>query len=141
VKVDKDKIRDVIGPGGKIIRAIQEETGALINIEDDGTIQVAGHNREEADTAVERIKGLTSEPELGAVYEGTVKTVVDFGAFVEYLPGRDGLVHVSELDTRRVARVQDVVKVGDTMRVKLIGFDRGGKVRLSRKALLTDEQE
>ncbi|MBD3240842.1 MAG: polyribonucleotide nucleotidyltransferase [Chitinivibrionales bacterium] len=141
VKIDKDKIRDVIGPGGKMIRAIQEETGATINIEDDGTVQVAGANKAATDAAIQRIKGLTAEPELGAIYEGVVKTVVDFGAFVEFMPGRDGLVHISELDTKRVGKVQDVVSVGDPMKVKLIGFDRNGKVKLSRKALLVDEQE
>ncbi len=141
LKIDKDKIRDVIGPGGKMIRAIQEETGATINIEDDGTVQVAGANKAETDAAVARIKGLTAEPEMGAIYEGVVKTVVDFGAFVEFMPGRDGLVHISELDTKRVGKVQDVVSVGDEMRVKLIGFDRNGKVKLSRKALLLEEQE
>jgi polyribonucleotide nucleotidyltransferase len=141
IKIDKDKIRDIIGPGGKIVRSIQEQTGASINIEDDGTVQVVGNNRAEADAALAIIRGITAEPEVGAIYEGTVKTVTDFGAFVEFLPGRDGLVHISELDTKRVARAEDVAKEGDKMRVKLIGFDpRSGKVKLSRKALLIEEQ-
>jgi polyribonucleotide nucleotidyltransferase len=139
LKIDKEKIRDIIGPGGKTIRGIQEQTGATIDVEDDGSVQVVGSNREIADKAIEMIKGLTAEPELGAVYDGTVKTVLDFGAFVEFLPGRDGLVHISELDTHRVAKVEDVLNVGDNVKVKLRGFDRNGKVKLSRKALLTQQ--
>jgi polyribonucleotide nucleotidyltransferase len=135
IVVEKDKIREVIGSGGKVVREIQEKTGTTISIEDDGTIQIAAVNKESRDTAVNIIKGIVAEPELNAVYDAVVKNIVEFGAFVEYLPGKEGLVHVSELDKQRVARVEDVVKLGDKIKVKLVGFDRG-KVRLSRKALL-----
>jgi len=135
IVVEKDKIREVIGSGGKVVREIQEKTGTTISIEDDGTIQIAAVDKESRDTAVNIIKGIVAEPELNAVYDAVVKNIVEFGAFVEYLPGKEGLVHVSELDKQRVARVEDVVKLGDKIKVKLVGFDRG-KVRLSRKALL-----
>lgn len=136
IQIDREKIRDIIGPGGKIIREMQEQTDTKINVEDDGSVQVCGASKAQADAALERIKGIIAEPELGAVYDAVVKTVVEFGAFVEYLPGKEGLVHISELDTKRVGKVQDIIDVGDEVRVKLIGFDRNGKVRLSRKALL-----
>jgi polyribonucleotide nucleotidyltransferase len=136
ITIDKEKIREVIGPGGKVIREIQETTGTTISIEDDGTVQVAAANRESRDAAIRFIKGIVAEPELNAVYEATVKTIVDFGAFAEYLPGKDGLIHISELANERVAKVDDVLKVGDKVKVKLIGFDKFGKVKLSRKAML-----
>jgi polyribonucleotide nucleotidyltransferase len=136
IQIDKEKIREIIGPSGKVIRDIQETTGTTIFIEDDGTIQIAAVNKEQRDAALRRIKGIIAEPELNAVYEATVKTVVEFGAFVEYLPGKEGLVHISELDNARVAKVEDILNVGDKVTVKLIGFDRFGKVKLSRKALL-----
>jgi polyribonucleotide nucleotidyltransferase len=136
IMIPRDKIGEVIGPGGKIIREIQETTGATISIEDDGSVQIAAVDKTQADAAINRIKGITAEPEMGAVYKATVKNIVEFGAFVEYLPGKEGLVHISELDTKRVVRTEDVVKLGDVIDVKLVGFDRG-KVRLSRKALLT----
>jgi polyribonucleotide nucleotidyltransferase len=136
ITIDKDKIREVIGPGGKMIRDIQDTTGATIFIEDDGTVQIAAANRDSRDAALRRIKGIVAEPELNAVYEGTVKTIVEFGAFVEYLPGKDGLLHISELEHGRVNKVEDVLQLGDKVKVKLIGFDRFGKVKLSRKALL-----
>jgi polyribonucleotide nucleotidyltransferase len=136
IVIDKEKIREIIGPSGKVIRDIQEKTGTTIFIEDDGTIQIAATNKEQRDAALNRIKGIVAEPELGAVYDATVKTVVEFGAFVEFLPGKEGLVHISELDTQRVAKVEDILNVGDKVKVKLIGFDRFGKVKLSRKALL-----
>jgi polyribonucleotide nucleotidyltransferase len=136
ITIQKDKIREVIGSGGKVIRDIQERTGTTINIEDDGTVQIASTNSKQAEAALKIIQGIVEEPELGKVYEGKVKTIVEFGAFVEFLPGRDGLVHISELDLHRVNRVEDVVKEGDVLKVKLIGFDRNGKVKLSRKALL-----
>jgi len=136
ITIDKEKIREVIGPGGKMVRDIQDTTGTTIFIEDNGTIQIAASNRESRDAALRRIKGIVAEPELNAIYDGTVKTIVDFGAFVEYLPGKDGLIHISELDKTRVDKVEDVLQVGDKVKVKLIGFDRFGKVKLSRKALL-----
>ncbi|HEX2960028.1 MAG TPA: polyribonucleotide nucleotidyltransferase, partial [Chitinispirillaceae bacterium] len=136
ITIDKEKIREVIGPSGKVIREIQETTGTTIFIEDDGTIQIAATNKEQRDAALRKIRGIVAEPELGAVYDGIVKSVLEFGAFVEFLPGKEGLVHISELDLQRVAKVEDVLNVGDKVKVKLIGFDRFGKVKLSRKALL-----
>lgn len=136
ITVDKEKIREIIGPSGKVIRDIQETTGTTIFIDDSGTVQIAAVNREQRDAALRRIKGIVAEPELNAIYDAIVKSVVDFGAFVEFLPGKEGLVHISELDFRRVNKVEDILNVGDKVRVKLIGFDRFGKVKLSRKALL-----
>jgi polyribonucleotide nucleotidyltransferase len=136
IRIDKEKIREIIGPGGKIVRDIQETTGTTIVIEDDGTVQVAAANKSQRDAALKRIKDIIAEPELGAIYEAKVKSIVDFGAFVEFLPGKEGLVHISELDLKRVNRTEDVVKMGDVIRVKLIGFDRFGKVKLSKKALM-----
>jgi polyribonucleotide nucleotidyltransferase len=136
ITIDKEKIREIIGPSGKVIRDIQETTGTTIFVEDDGSVQIAAANKEQRDAALRRIKGIVAEPELGAVYDAVVKTIVDFGAFVEFLPGKDGLVHISELENRRVEKVEDVLQVGDKLQVKLIGFDRFGKVKLSRKALL-----
>lgn len=136
IVIDKEKIREIIGPSGKVIRDIQEKTGTTIFIEDDGTIQIAASNKDQRDAALNRIKGIVAEPELNAIYDATVKTVVDFGAFVEFLPGKEGLVHISELDNQRVEKVEDILNVGDKVKVKLIGFDRFGKVKLSRKALL-----
>ncbi len=140
IMIDKDKIREVIGPGGKMVREIQETTGTTISIEDDGTIQIAATNLEQRDAAIAKIKGIVAEPELGAVYDAVVKSIVEFGAFVEFLPGKEGLVHISELENHRVAKVEDVLQLGDRLKVKLIGFDRG-KVKLSRKALLQPGDE
>ncbi len=137
--INPEKIRDIIGPGGKVIRKIQEETGSKIDIDDDGTVKVAGYDAEGGDKAVEIIRGLTEDPEVGAVYDGIVRRITNFGAFVEILPNRDGLVHISELDTQRVNKVEDVVREGDSLRVKVIGVDPEGKVRLSRKALLVEK--
>jgi polyribonucleotide nucleotidyltransferase len=136
ITIEKDKIREIIGPSGKVIRDIQETTGTTIFIEDDGTIQIAASNKDSRDAALKRIQGIVAEPELGAVYDAVVKTIVDFGAFVEFLPGKEGLVHISELENKRVEKVEDVLQLGDKLQVKLIGFDRFGKVKLSRKALL-----
>jgi polyribonucleotide nucleotidyltransferase len=140
IKIDKEKIREIIGPGGKIIRDIQETTGTTIHVEDDGTVQVAASNKAQRDAALKRIKDIVAEPEMGAIYDAKVKTIVDFGAFVEFLPGKEGLVHISELDTKRVNKTEDIVQLGDMVRVKLIGFDRFGKVKLSRKALLQGDE-
>ena len=137
IMIEKDKIREIIGPGGKVVRDIQETTGTTIFIEDDGSVQVAAANKQQRDAALARIRGIVAEPELGAIYDAKVKSIVDFGAFVEYLPGKEGLVHISELDLKRVNKTEDVVKMGDIVRVKLIGFDRFGKVKLSKKALMT----
>lgn len=139
ITIDKEKIGEIIGPGGKIIREIQEETGTKINIEDDGTVQIFATDKTEAEAALEKIKAIVAEPEMGAVYEAKIKNIVEFGAFAEYMPGKEGLIHISELDTKRVAKVEDVVKLGDVVKVKLIGFDRG-KVRLSMKALMGEKK-
>ncbi len=131
--IPKEKIREVIGTGGKVIREICEVTGAKIDIEDDGTIKVASVDSEAGQKAIDWIKGIVAEPELGVVYNGKVVKTVDFGAFVNFLGSRDGLVHVSELAPRRVEKVTDVVKMGDQVKVKVIGFDDRGKVKLSMK--------
>ena len=133
--IPKDKIREVIGTGGKVIREICEVTGAKIDVEDDGTIKVAAVDSEAGDRAIEWIKGIVAEPEVGAIYSGKVVKVVDFGAFVNFLGARDGLVHISELAPRRVGKVGDVVSEGDEVKVKVLGIDDRGKVRLSRKAV------
>jgi len=136
LKIPVDKIGEVIGPGGKMIRSIIELTGAKIDIEDDGTVTIASVDQVAGETARDRILALIEEAEVGKVYTGKVKRIATFGAFVEILPNVDGLVHISELDTYRVARVEDVVNIGDEIKVKVIGIDPEGKVRLSRKALL-----
>jgi polyribonucleotide nucleotidyltransferase len=136
IKVPKDKIRDVIGSGGKIIRALQEDTGTKIDIDEDGTVRIASVDRAGGEECLRRIEKIIEEPEIGKVYEGPVKSITAFGAFVEILPGRDGLVHISELEHRRVEKVEDVTSEGEIMRVKLIGIDNQGRVKLSRKALI-----
>ena len=130
-----DKIREVIGSGGKVIREIVEKTGAKIDISDDGTVKVASANGDAMKAAINWIKSIASEPEVGHIYEGTVVKVMDFGAFVNFFGAKDGLVHISQLAPRRVQKVTDVVKEGDKVRVKLLGFDERGKVRLSMKAV------
>jgi len=134
--VKQEKIRDVIGTGGKNIRHIISETGVSMNVDDDGTVTIASNDSESSARAVAMVKALTEEPEIGRIYEGTVKKILDFGAFVEILPGTDGLVHISQLDNKRVEKVTDVLNEGDTVRVKVIDIDRGGKIRLSRKDAL-----
>jgi len=136
IKVKPDQIRLIIGPGGKTIKGIVDQTGVAIDVEDDGTVNVASADSEAVKRALDIIKGLTAEPEVGAVYKGTVKRITDFGAFVEILPGTDGLVHISELAHTRVERVEDVVKEGDTVEVKVVSVDREGKIRLSRREVL-----
>ena len=133
INIPKEKIRDVIGSGGKVIREIVEQTGAKIDIEDDGTVKVAAVDSKAAQAAIDWIKGIVAEPELNVVYTGKVVKVVDFGAFVNFLGSRDGLVHISELSQQRVGKVADVVKQGDEVKVKVIGFDDRGKVKLSMK--------
>ncbi len=133
MNIPVDKIREVIGSGGKVIREIVEKTGAKIDISDDGTIKIASASGASIDAAMKWIKSIVSEPEVGEIYDGKVVKVVDFGAFVNFFGSRDGLVHVSELAPRRVAKVSDVVKEGDAVKVKLLGFDPRGKVRLSMK--------
>jgi polyribonucleotide nucleotidyltransferase len=133
ISIPKEKIRDVIGSGGKVIREICEQTGAKVDIDDDGTVKVAAVDGQAAQAAINWIRGIVAEPELGLVYLGKVVKVVDFGAFVNFLGTRDGLVHISELAQQRVGKVADVVKVGDEVKVKVLGFDDRGKVKLSMK--------
>ena len=135
LSIPKDKIREVIGTGGKVIREICEVTGAKIDIEDDGTIKVAAVDSGAAEKAIEWIRGIVAEPEIGVIYGGKVVKVVDFGAFVNFLGARDGLVHISELAPRRVGKVTDVVNEGDEVKVKVLGIDDRGKVRLSMKVV------
>jgi polyribonucleotide nucleotidyltransferase len=133
--VPKDKIREIIGTGGKVIREICETTGAKIDIDDDGTVKVAAVEQKAADAAIAWIKGIISEPEIGMVYTGKVVKTVDFGAFVNFLGSKDGLVHISEIAPTRINKVSDVVNVGDEVRVKVLGVDDRGKVKLSMKAV------
>ncbi|MFA5040825.1 MAG: polyribonucleotide nucleotidyltransferase [Bdellovibrionales bacterium] len=133
--IPKDKIREVIGTGGKVIREICETTGAKVDIEDDGTIKVAAVDQKAADAAINWIKGIVAEPEIGVIYPGKVVKIVDFGAFVNFLGARDGLVHISEIKPQRIERVSDFLKVGDEVRVKVLGIDDRGKVKLSIKAV------
>ena len=139
VIIDTEKIRDVIGPGGKHIRAIVAETGCDIDINDDGRVDVAAVNGEAAARAIELIRSYTSEPEVGKIYLGTVTKTVDFGAFVAIMPGTEGLCHISELAEGRVRQTEDVVKEGDKVMVKVLGIDRQGKIKLSRRAALEEQ--
>jgi polyribonucleotide nucleotidyltransferase len=131
--IPKEKIREVIGSGGKVIREIVETTGAKIDIDDDGTVKVAAVDGDAAQAAIDWIRGIVAEPEVGVIYNGKVVKVVDFGAFVNFLGSRDGLVHISELAAQRVGKVADVVKLGDNVKVKVLGFDDRGKVKLSMR--------
>jgi polyribonucleotide nucleotidyltransferase len=133
--VPKDKIRDVIGSGGKVIREICEVTGAKIDIDDDGTIKVAALDDASGQAAIDWIRGITAEPEMNVVYDGKVVKTVDFGAFVNFLGNRDGLVHISELQADRTTKTTDIVNDGDAVKVKVIGFDDRGKVKLSMRAV------
>jgi polyribonucleotide nucleotidyltransferase len=135
MKIPTDKIRDVIGTGGKVIREIVEKTGAKISVEDDGTVKIASADGESIKAAVKWIKSLTAEPEIGEIYDGKIVKVMDFGAFVNFFGPKDGLVHISELAPQRVAKTSDVVKEGQAVKVKLLGFDDRGKVRLSMKVV------
>lgn len=139
IKINPDKIREIIGPGGKVIRAIQSETNTKIEIEDSGLVKIAATSQQEGDAALKRINEITAEPEVGAIYDGTVVKTMDFGAFVQIFPGTDGLVHISQLARERVKKVTDVVKEGDTLRVKILEVNRDGKIRLSHKAVLEEE--
>ncbi len=142
LRVKPDQIREIIGPGGKTIRGITAQTGVAIEVEDDGTVHIASPDGIAVKKAIDIIKGLTTEPEVGEYYMGVVKRLAEFGAFVEILPGTDGLVHISELDSKRVNRVEDVCKEGDEMMVKVIAIDRAtGKIRLSRRATLGENPD
>ncbi len=135
IQIPRDKIGEVIGPGGKVIREICETTGTKIDIEDDGTVRVAATDADMAQVAVDRIRGIVAEPEVGVIYTGKVVKVVDFGAFVNFIGNRDGLVHISELSSERVENVSDVINEGDTVKVKVLAIDDRGKVRLSMRAV------
>jgi polyribonucleotide nucleotidyltransferase len=135
IKIATDKIREVIGSGGKVIREIVEKTGAKVDIGDDGTIKIAASEQSKIDAARDWIKSIASEPEVGAIYTGKVVKVVDFGAFVNFFGAKDGLVHISQLAPRKVAKVSDVVNEGDQVKVKFLGFDDRGKTKLSMKVV------
>jgi polyribonucleotide nucleotidyltransferase len=139
-RIPVDKIRDVIGPGGKMIRSIIERTGVKIDVEDDGRVNVASADGESAQKAISIIQELTATPELNKTYLGKVQRITDFGAFVEIMPGTDGLLHVSEIANHRVKDVRDELKEGEQLMVKVINIDPTGKIRLSRKALLAPEE-
>jgi polyribonucleotide nucleotidyltransferase len=138
LKIKPEKIREIIGPGGKVIRGIVEETGVKMDVEDDGTITIASSDEAASRRAIEMVQKITAEAEIGKIYKGTVRRIMDFGAFVEILPGTDGLVHISELAPERVRRVTDILKEGDEVFVKVLEIDRQGKIRLSRKEALQD---
>jgi len=141
IKVKPDKIREIIGPGGKVIRGIIEATGVKMDVEDDGTVIIASSDEAAAQKAVEMVQRIAAEAEIGKIYKGTVRKIVEFGAFVEILPGTDGLVHISQLAAERVRRVSDVLKEGDEVMVKVLEIDRQGKIRLSRKEALMETGE
>ncbi len=138
IHINPDKIREVIGPGGKMIRSIQSETNTRIEIEDSGLVKISAATQAEADAALQRVMEITVEPEVGATYEGKVVKTTDFGAFVQILPGTEGLVHISQLAMQRVKKVTDVVNEGDTIQVKILEISRDGKIRLSHKAVLEE---
>jgi polyribonucleotide nucleotidyltransferase len=141
LKIHPDKIRDIIGPGGKVIREMTAEFDSKIDVEDDGTIKIFSNSNEQAEALVKRIEEITAMPEVGKIYNGLVRTIKDFGAFVQILPGTDGMVHISELANERVNKVTDVLKEGDHVNVKVIEIDGRGRIRLSRKAALADGAE
>ncbi|MFT5040588.1 MAG: polyribonucleotide nucleotidyltransferase, partial [Hyphomicrobiaceae bacterium] len=139
IKINPDKIRDLIGPGGKVIRGIQEETGCKLDVSDDGTVAVASSDGTSLARAMDIIHGITASPEEGRIYEGKVVRITDFGAFVQILPGTDGLLHISQLAEERVASVRDVLKEGEMIPVKVLEVDRQGKIRLSLKEARRDQ--
>src|SRR5205823_2839678 len=141
VKINPEKIGLLIGPGGKNIKKLVEESGCEINIEDDGTVNIFSVSADGMKIARDAIMGMTAEAEVGKIYRGKVVTVKEFGAFVEFLPGKDGLVHISELANFRVKKTEDIVKIGDEITVKCLGVDEKGRVRLSRKAAMEDRDK
>jgi polyribonucleotide nucleotidyltransferase len=136
MKIPVDKIGALIGPGGKNIKKIVEETGAKIDVNDEGIVQIASANGEKMQAAIDAVSMLTAEVELNKIYKGKVVSIQPFGAFVELIPGKDGLLHISEIDKKRINKVEDVLKLGDVVEVKVVEIDNNGKVRLSRKVLL-----
>jgi polyribonucleotide nucleotidyltransferase len=141
IKIDTDKIRDIIGKGGATIRAISEETTASIDIDDDGTVKVYADDSEALEAALDRIREITAEAEIGAIYEGKIVRIVDFGAFVNFLPGKDGLVHISQIAEERVNAVSDYLKEGQIVKVKCLDVDQRGRIKLSIKEALKDKAE
>ncbi len=141
IKINPDKIRDLIGPGGKVIRGIVEETGAKIDVEDDGTVRIASADGESLRKALDIVEGITQEAKVGKIYKGTVRRIVDFGAFVEIMPGTDGLLHISQIGPGRVEKVSDELSEGDEVSVKVLEVDRSGKIRLSRKEALAEMKD
>jgi len=139
IKIHPDKIREVIGKGGATIRSITEETGTTIDITDDGNVVIASVNREAAEAARKRIEQIVSDVEPGRIYEGKVAKLMDFGAFVTIMPGKDGLVHVSQISSERVEKVSDKLKEGDIVKVKVLEVDKQGRIRLSMKAVTEEE--
>jgi polyribonucleotide nucleotidyltransferase len=140
ISIPVDKIRELIGPGGKVIRAITAESGASIDVEDDGTVRIAAVDQASGDKALRMIREIVAEAEMGEVYEGIVRRITNFGAFVQILPNKDGLLHVSEIAHYRINNVADVLKEGDPIQVKVIGIDPEGKVRLSHKVLIARDE-
>ena len=138
LKINVDKIREIIGPGGKMIRSIQSETNTKLEVDDEGVVKIAAVSKEDGDAALKLVKEIIMEPEVGQVYDGTVVKIMDFGAFVEIMPRKDGLVHISQLDNYRVKKVTDIVKEGDKIKVKVLEISKDGKIKLSRKALLKE---
>ncbi len=139
--IKPDKIRDVIGPGGKVIRGLVEETGCKIDIEDDGTVLIASADNTAMELAISRIEAITAEPEVGRIYDGVVRKIVEFGAFVEIMPGTDGLLHISQISNERIRRVEDVLHEGDEIKVKVLDVDRSGKIRLSLREAQADLEQ
>jgi polyribonucleotide nucleotidyltransferase len=141
IHIKPDKIRDVIGPGGKVIRGLVEETGCKIDIQDDGTVVIASADSAAMEKAVAAIQAITAQPEVGRIYRGKVRKIVEFGAFVEVLPGTDGLLHISQISKDRVRRVEDVLREGDEIMVKVLDIDRSGKIRLSMREAQQEQEQ
>ena len=140
MQIKQEKIRDVIGTGGKVIRGIIEQTGVKINIDDAGVINIASADETSAQKAIEIINGIIAEAEIGKIYLGKVKRIVDFGAFVEIMPGTEGLLHISQIDFKRIDKVTDVLHEGEEVLVKVLEADRTGKIRLSRKEAMREKE-
>jgi polyribonucleotide nucleotidyltransferase len=140
LKVHRDKVREIIGPGGKTIRGIIETTGVTIDVEDDGTVVIASLDERSAAAAVRLIQGITREAEVGQIYMGTVRKIMDFGAFVEIFPGTDGLLHISQISEKRIAKVTDELQEGDQVLVKVLDVDQNGRIKLSHKEAVRDRE-
>jgi polyribonucleotide nucleotidyltransferase len=139
IKIDVEQIRNVIGPGGKTIRSIVDQTGAKINVEDDGTVEIASNNETAAEKAISIIQALTKVPEIGEEYDGIAKRIEPYGAFVEILPGQDGLLHISEISMERIPDIRDALNEGDTIRVRIIDIDGNDRIKLSHRVILEEE--